>query len=187
MAAWITWFDKAEKLEIYNDEEDSNEYPPMPPKPGRRPKTESESEYKERLKEWEALNPHKVEKKVGGNHMTQKYYTERLLPVYINTIQKAYLQDPGPWCLQRDGDPSHGIRKAGLAQELKDKNWIENIKHPAQSPDLNPIEAIWNIIKQRCAGESFILRRKSSRLCRRNGINHYDRHPETYIPDAWAM
>ena len=41
------------------------------------------------------------------------------------------------------------MRKAGLAQALKDKNYILNIKYPAQSPDLNPIKGIQNIIKQR--------------------------------------
>ena len=51
VAAWITWFDKAEKLEFYNDEEEYGEQPPMPPKPRRRLKTESPDEYQVRLKE----------------------------------------------------------------------------------------------------------------------------------------
>lgn len=73
---------------------------------------------------------------------------ERLLPVYIKAIQKARLKDPGNWLLQEDGDPSHGMRKQGLARKFKDENWIINLKHLAQSLDLNPIEGIWNIIKQ---------------------------------------
>ena len=73
-------------MEFYNDKEDTIEQPLMPPKPRRRPITETEAEYLARVKEWEATKPQKVEKTVKDNHMTQKYYTERLLPIYIDIV-----------------------------------------------------------------------------------------------------
>ena len=132
VAAWITWWDKADKLEFYKDEENAVIQSPMPPKPRRCPTTESEDEYQLRLKEREAKKPHKAEVKPQGNVMTQKYYTERLLLVYIEAIQKACLRDAGLWLFQEDGDPSHGIGKSGLAAKLKEENWILNHKHPVE-------------------------------------------------------
>ncbi|KAH7370668.1 hypothetical protein BKA65DRAFT_488999 [Rhexocercosporidium sp. MPI-PUGE-AT-0058] len=122
IAAWINWYGKSETLEFYNDEEDTIEQPPMLPKPRRRPTIETEAEYQNRVKEWDATRPHKVEKKVAGNHMTQLYYTERLLPVYIKAVSTERLRDGRSYYLQEDGDPSHGMRKDGLAKELKIAN-----------------------------------------------------------------
>lgn len=93
IAAWISWHNKAEKLEFYNDEEDTIEHPPMPPKSRRRSIIESLAEYQERLKKWEAQKPHTIEKKVSRNHITQKYYTERLLSIYIKVIQTQHAFD----------------------------------------------------------------------------------------------
>ena len=41
------------------------------------------------------------------------------------------------------------MRKRGLAEEYKEAYNIQNLTYPAQSPNLNPIEGIWSIIKQR--------------------------------------
>jgi hypothetical protein len=71
----------------------------MPPKPRRRLKTETDEEYTERLKEWEASKPYDVEIKVQGNVMTQKYYVENLLLMYVDAIKSMRLIDDKPWLL----------------------------------------------------------------------------------------
>ncbi len=94
--------------------------------------------------EWEAEQPHQQIVKPKGNTMTQKYYVERLLPVYIEAIHKQQATTPDQahnWILQEDNDTSRGTRKFGLPQALRDHHQIKTLVHSAQSPDLSPIEA----------------------------------------------
>ena len=148
-AAFVNWH-KIGPLQFYNDEKAE---PIMEvrqdPKPRRHPKHGNEEEYQQRLREWEANLPKKPDVKVPGNLMTQAYYTDKLLPGYVNAIRDAQIKGREHAILQEDNDPSHGTRSLNnvAAKLKKDKN-IELLKHPANSPDLNPIEACWNILKQ---------------------------------------
>ncbi|KAF2183268.1 hypothetical protein K469DRAFT_583248, partial [Zopfia rhizophila CBS 207.26] len=49
--------------------------------------------------------------------------------------------------LQEDRDPLHGIKSfSNVTYNAKEMNWIDRIVHPAQLPNLNAIEGIWNIL-----------------------------------------
>ena len=153
VAGWVNWHEKCPELTFYYDEEEYTMRPKRPRKPRRR-KYESKDQWNERLAVWQAQLPHEREVKPKGNAMTQKYYVERLLPVYVSAIQAARLRDPQPWILQEDNDQSHGHKPpkgqtSSLAGKYKDANWVPTLVHPPQSPDLNPIEACWNILKTR--------------------------------------
>ncbi|CAF1440276.1 unnamed protein product [Adineta ricciae] len=82
------------------------------------------------------------------------YHTFRinLNGIYFVDILKHHLL-PGAkmkfkrcWRLQQDNDPKH---TSGVAKEFIKNNVPELLEWPANSPDLNPIENYWNVIKRR--------------------------------------
>jgi len=73
--------------------------------------------------------------------MTQYYYVDKLLSVYLDAIQYARSVHGHDFFLIEDGDPSHRMRKRGIAQRKRESYKVDNLIHPLSSPDLNPSEA----------------------------------------------
>ena len=67
-------------------------------------------------------------------------YERGLLP----SVDRLFGVDDDSWILQEDNDPKHRSKKA---KNWKTENGINELSWPSMSPDQNPIENIWRIMK----------------------------------------
>jgi hypothetical protein len=91
-----------------------------------------------------------TKKKKGGN-MTQTQYLEWIFKGQIEPIWRQHQSRGEHFILLEDNDGCHGTRSdnnpvVNYKRSLHRFKWYAN---PPQSPDLNVIENVWRIIKQR--------------------------------------
>ncbi|ORD95753.1 TCB2 [Hepatospora eriocheir] len=81
--------------------------------------------------------------------MDALYYVEILVNNLPSSMSKFGFVN---FKLLQDGDPKH---RSKLARECFEFNNIKLIEWTSQSPDLNPVENLWVIIKRRLKGIEF--------------------------------
>ena len=159
MSAFVSYYHKGDLI-FYNDPDDISELdvnvqietPKKKKRPPKQRKSETLDQFKssDRYLEYVAAEPHDVDIQPKGNSMTQLYYVKKILPQHLKNLQEAERKTGRKHILQEDNDPSHGTRSSlNYAQLYRERHGIQSLYHPGQSPDLNPMEAVWNILKQR--------------------------------------
>lgn len=125
----------------------------------RKSSVETAEEHQAKVDTWEFEKFKKQRDVPKGNAMNIKYYTEEVLPKHIEFLERMKEKYGYDFELVEDGDPSHGMRTSNnMAARLRQAHGIVTHKHPAESPDFSPIEAMWLIIKERLRGRKWSSR-----------------------------
>ena len=101
-----------------------------------------------------------------GEGITGEHYQDQILGKVLFKYYRRMSRTRGKIYFQQDGASPHW---AIATQEILKENNINVFSHPPSSPDLNPIEQMWHILKEHIRKHhgSQQVSRNSNKLCRR--------------------
>nr|WP_244188249.1 transposase [Streptomyces regalis] len=89
---------------------------------------------------------------------------------YRDLLVRAHIQLGGPFVVVRD-NLNTGLA-AGLKRYEAEHDWLTTVRLPPYAPDLNPVEALWSLVRRAMANTAFgtsdhldrVLRRELRRM-----------------------
>ena len=97
---------------------------------------------------------------------TENLNAQKMLQIYerglLRSAEKVLGANNKDWILQENNDPKH---RSHLSTSWKAENGITTLDWPSQSPDANPKEDVWSVVKRKLAGRrAFTLKQLFRRI-----------------------
>lgn len=93
----------------------------------------------------------------------------------LASVYEHFGEESEDWILQEDNDPKH---RSKIARKWKEEHDIIELPWPSMSPDQNPIENVWHLLKIKIAKKEI----KTIMGLRREIMKEWNR-----LPDQLAM
>jgi len=96
----------------------------------------------------------------------------------LKSAQNWFGLNSNTWWLLEDNDPKHTSK---MATKYREENKIQKLDFPSYSPDLNPIEKVWGIMKNKISQTQITSINELKKKFNKSGMNLIMTLPLNYV------